>query len=109
MGFPIPYATVKEIIEDSKTVLNITVTNEDGFFELKTTSKNPLIIVEFLGYEKTSLENLSIPNYKLNIGTIRLKEAAQQLDEFEVEIEKSTVEFKLDKRVFNVGKDISST
>ena len=109
MGFPIPYATVKEIIEDSNTVLNITVTNEDGFFELKTTSKNPLIIVEFLGYEKTSLENVSIPNYKLNLGTIRLKEAAQQLDEFEVEIEKSTVEFKLDKRVFNVGKDISST
>ena len=109
MGFPIPYATVKEIIEDSNTVLNITVTNEDGFFELKTTSKNPLIIVEFLGYEKTSLENVSIPNYNLNLGTIRLKEAAQQLDEFEVEIEKSTVEFKLDKRVFNVGKDISST
>ena len=109
MGFPIPYATVKEIIEDSNTVLNITVTNEDGFFELKTTSKNPLIIVEFLGYEKTSLENVSIPNYNLNLGTIRLKEAAQQLDEFEVEIEKSTMEFKLDKRVFNVGKDISST
>ena len=109
MGFPIPYATVKEIIKDSNTVLNITITNEDGFFELKTTSKNPLIIVEFLGYEKTSLENVSIPNYNLNLGTIRLKEAAQQLDEFEVEIEKSTVEFKLDKRVFNVGKDISST
>ena len=109
MGFPIPYATVKEIIKDSSTILNITVTNEDGFFELKTTSKSPLIIVEFLGYEKTSLENVSIPNYNLNLGTIRLKEAAQQLDEFEVEIEKSTMEFKLDKRVFNVGKDISST
>ena len=109
MGFPIPYATVKEIIKDSSTVLNITITNEDGYFELKTRSKNPLIIVEFLGYEKTSLDNVSIPNYNLNLGTIRLKEAAQQLSEFELEIEKSTMEFKLDKRVFNVGKDISST
>ena len=109
MWFPIPYATVKEIIKDSNTVLNITVTNEDGFFELKTTSNKPLIIVEFLGYEKIRLENISIPKYNLNLGTILLKEAAQNLDEFEVEIEKSTMEFKLDKRVFNVGKDISST
>ena len=109
MGFPIPYATVKEIIKDSNTVLNITVTNEDGFFELKTTSNKPLIIVEFLGYEKIRLENISIPKYNLNLGTILLKEAVQNLDEFEVEIEKSTMEFKLDKRVFNVGKDISST
>ena len=30
IGFPIPYATVKEIIKDSSTVLNITVTNEAG-------------------------------------------------------------------------------
>ena len=109
MGFPIPHATIKEIIKDSNTVLNITVTNEDGFFELKTTTKKPLIIVEFLGYEKIRLENISIPKYNLNLGTILLKEAVQNLDEFEVEIEKSTMEFKLDKRVFNVGKDISST
>ena len=47
-GFPIPYATVKEIIKDSNTVLNITVTNEDGLFELKTTSKKPLIIMLLL-------------------------------------------------------------
>ena len=65
--------TVKEIIKDSNTVLNITVTNEDGFFELKTNSKKPLIIVEFLGYEKIRLENISIPKYNLNLGTILLK------------------------------------
>ena len=53
MGFPIPYATVKEIIKDSNTVLNITVTNEDGFFELKTTSNKPLIIVEFQDMKKS--------------------------------------------------------
>ena len=83
-------------IKDSSTVLNITITNEDGYFELKTRSKNPLIIVEFLGYEKTSLDNVSIPNYNLNLGTIRLK-LPQQLNEFELEVEKSTMEFKLDK------------
>ena len=80
MGFPIPYATVKEIIKDSNTVLNITVTNEDGFFELKTTNPNKLNF----RYEKINLENIS----KINLNLEHLLKNCQEFDEFEVEIEK---------------------
>ncbi len=43
------------------------------------------------------------------MGTIGLSADGQTLDEVVVRAEKSQTEFKLDKRVFNVGKDLSST
>ena len=42
------------------------------------------------------------------MGTILLAEDAAQLEEVEVVAEKSQMQLKLDKRVFNVGKDVSN-
>ncbi|WCO03404.1 hypothetical protein [Psychroserpens ponticola] len=43
------------------------------------------------------------------LGTISLEADSQALDEIVIEGEVSKTVFKLDKPVFNVGKDISST
>ena len=107
--FPIPYATIKEFDGDSSKVINITISKEDGQFQLKTTSKNPNLNIDFIGYEQLKIQHILMKSKTLNLGEILLKELPQNLDEFEIEVEKSTMEFKLDKRVFNVGKDISST
>ena len=42
----------------------------------------------------------------VNLGTIQMEADVAQLNEIEVIAEKSTVEIKLDKRVYNVGKDM---
>ena len=107
--FPIPYATIKEVDGDSSKAINITISQEDGQFQLKTTSKNPNLNIDFMGYEQLKIRNILMKSKTLNLGKILLEELPQNLDEFEIEVEKSTMEFKLDKRVFNVGKDISST
>ena len=44
-----------------------------------------------------------------DLGTIYLGSDSQALDEVLITADKSTTEFKLDKRVFNVGADLSST
>ena len=107
--FPIPFATIKEVDGDSSKAINITISQEDGQFQLKTTSKNPNLNIDFMGYEQLKIRNILMKSKTLNLGKILLEELPQNLDEFEIEVEKSTMEFKLDKRVFNVGKDISST
>ena len=107
--FPIPYATIKEVDGDSSKAINITISQEDGQFQLKTTSKNPNLNIDFMGYEQLKIRNILMKSKTLNLGKILLEELPQNLDEFEIEVEKSTMEFKLDKKVFNVGKDISST
>ena len=42
------------------------------------------------------------------LGSFKLKEASAQLGGIVITAEKSTVEYKLDKKVFNVGKDLFS-
>ena len=106
---PIPFATV--IIFDTKSNKSIsgTTTDENGDFNLTTNSANIIIEISFIGFETKKIENLTIQNKQLNLGNIFLTEVNQTLEEVEIRAEKSTTEFKLDKRVFNVGKDISST
>jgi len=106
---PIPFATILIFDLDTNQGMAGTTTDEDGRFNVVTNTLNFYIEVSFIGYETMKLSNFNIENNELNLGTVRLIEVNQALDEIEIRAEKSTTEFKLDKRVFNVGQDISST
>ncbi|GAB5399218.1 MAG: outer membrane beta-barrel family protein [Aureisphaera sp.] len=106
---PVPYATV--VIKDKSTNENITgvITDESGNFTITTTKLNFYVEISFMGFETKTLTEFTVTNGKVNLGTIRLAPSSQALDEVVVTGEVSKTVFKLDKRVFNVGKDISST
>ena len=106
---PIPFATILIFDLDTNQGMAGTTTDEDGRFNVVTNTLSFYIEVSFIGYETMKLSNFNIENNELNLGTVRLIEVNQALDEIEIRAEKSTTEFKLDKRVFNVGQDISST
>ncbi|MCH2199380.1 MAG: TonB-dependent receptor family protein [Flavobacteriales bacterium] len=103
----IPYATVVfQLADDS--VIGGTSTDESGLFRASVNTEEIKIQVSFIGYETQVIENRSLNALENNLGEVELIRSALALEEAEVAAEKSTVEFKLDKRVFNVGKDISS-
>lgn len=106
---PIPYATV--VLKSLSTGLSIegTTTGDDGRFVIASDSINTSLHVMFIGYETQVFKALEILNQKVDLGVIYLLPATEMLEAAEVEGEKSVLEFKLDKRVFNVGKDISSS
>jgi outer membrane receptor protein involved in Fe transport len=106
---PIPFATIVLLDNDTQQSITGTTSNEDGEFNVTTNAANFYIEISFIGYETIMLNNFSIENDQLDMGTVNLVTVNQTLDEVEIRAEKSNVEFKLDKRVFNVGKDISST
>ena len=105
----IPFATIIILETDSKQSLAGTTTDKNGNFEIITNTSNFYIEISFIGYEAKKLDTFSIEQNQVNLGTIGLIVVNQTLDEIEIRAEKSTTEFKLDKRVFNVGQDISST
>jgi outer membrane receptor protein involved in Fe transport len=105
----IEYATVMLLEPGSKKRIAGTTTGADGRFSFKTTAEQFLIEISFIGYETLLLEDFAMVEGKLDLGVIRLQENSLTLDEVVIRAEKSTTEFKLDKRVFNVGKDLSST
>ncbi len=108
-GKPIEFATI--MIKDTETKKNITgsTTSKNGTFSVQTKSLGFYIEISFIGFEPTIIKDIKAVNGKVDLGTINLAENNQKLDEVIIRADKSQTEFKLDKRVFNVGKDISST
>lgn len=105
----IPYATL--VIKDKSTNKNITgvITDDSGNFIITTTKPNFYVEISFMGFETKTITEFTVTNRKVNLGTIKLAPNSQALDEVVVTGEVSKTVFKLDKRVFKVGKDISSS
>ncbi len=105
---PIAFATVVLIDKESKEILNGTTTIDDGSFVVGSNSANVYLEISFIGFDTKIISPITFSAGEANLGVITINEG-QTLDEVTVRAEKSTTEFKLDKRVFNVGKDLSST
>ena len=61
-----------------------------------------------MGYENLRVSELDLSKGKVSLGVLKLTQNSKNLETFTVTEERSTVEFKLDRRVFNVGSDISN-
>ncbi len=105
----LPFASVALVSKATGAVLSGAVSDEEGNFLLKSDSTNVRVECSFMGFDKFVMETLPQASGKIELGTIALKMGGQTTEEVTVEVERSRVEFKLDKRVFHVGKDISST
>lgn len=106
---PIPFASIALLSNTNNAIFAGMTTDESGSFLLKTDSVDFSIEISFMGYEKLKIEGVDSKSGKVQFGDLLLNQNAQNLEAVEVIAEKSVVEFKLDKRVFNVGSDISST
>lgn len=101
---PLEFATVS-ILENGKLIDGI-ITNEKGEFSINANPGNYLIRVEYISYKKYETQiNLK---QNMNLGLISLEIDMESLGEVEIIAERSTVDLKLDKKVFNVGKDLLS-
>ena len=108
-NLPVEYATISLLDNDSKKPLTGTITSQNGTFSLKTSETDFYIEVSFIGFKTKTFKDFRILKNKIDLQTIILSEDNQALDEVVVRAEKSRTEFRLDKRVFHVGKDLSST
>ena len=108
-GQPIAYATVMVGDNETNKPLDGTTTMDDGSFSLETDATDYYIEVSFLGFRTKTFGPPPTQGKTIDLGKVALSEDAEQLQEVVVQGEVSRTEFKLDKRVFNVGKDLSTT
>lgn len=108
-NLPVEYATVALIDTLNNQVIDGTTTDTDGKFTIRARGKSPVIEISFMGYKPFRITDIKFVQGKADLGTIKLNSDAAVLDEVVVRAEKSSTEFRLDKRVFNVGQDLSST
>jgi outer membrane receptor protein involved in Fe transport len=106
---PIPYATV--VVKDKITKQNITgiISDDNGKFMVLSPTPKFYLEISFMGFETKTITEFKIQGGKTNIGALKLIPDNQKLDEIVVTAQTSKTTFKLDKRVFNVGKDFSTS
>lgn len=105
---PIPYANVL-LFNSSDSLLTIGTTSDtDGKFEFAAGSGNYYLKISFISYEAKIITDIKIRNTEMVLGKIVLRENSQMLTEVVITGQKSEFQLNLDKKVFNVGSDITS-
>lgn len=103
----IEFATITLINSSDGKVIVETITDGKGTYSLKITPGKYNIKAEFIGLESNTIENFDLQNDQV-LQTFLLDEIPTQLETIEIQTEKTTIEHKLDKKVFNVGSDLVS-
>ncbi|WP_406844164.1 TonB-dependent receptor domain-containing protein [Flavobacterium soyae] len=102
---PLEYATISIMAPNDTKAIAGGITNPKGEFEVAVAPGTYDIKIEFISFKSTEIKQKNIQE-DTNLGVVNLSEDAAQLNEVVVRAEKSTVEIKLDKKVYNVGQDM---
>lgn len=110
-GQPLEYATVALFVSDT-VLLTGTTTNPAGEFSLDVKFfTNYILRTDFIGYKQKWTRNISVSesNPQLRVPDIRIESTALDLGEVEISGERGQVQLSLDKKVYNVEKDIATS
>lgn len=105
----LPYVNI--VIRDTaKKIITGGITDLDGKFKVKDIPEGiSLVEIQFIGYKTFAKQiNIKSGNNKIDLGTVSLAENATTLNEVEIRAEISTVVQKIDRKVINVGKDLTA-
>jgi len=102
---PLEFATITFNNTSNPKAITGGITNAKGEFSVDVIPGIYDIKVEFISFKSTEIKQKNI-HESTNLGFISLQEDASQLNEVVVRSEKTSVEIKLDKKVYNVGKDL---
>ncbi|MCG9792821.1 TonB-dependent receptor domain-containing protein [Flavobacterium algicola] len=103
---PLEYATVTFKNPINPKAITGGITDSKGDFSIDITPGTYNITMEFISFRAIELNNKSLQKTTA-LGTFSLEEDAAQLNEVVITTEKSSVEIKLDKKIYNVGQDMT--
>ena len=104
-----PLAYVNITIKENNKVITGGITSEKGLFQIKNLAlKEYLVEIQFIGYNTITKSVKLSENNTVNLNTIALEENAIELQGVSIVNERSTIEQKIDRKVINVGKDLTT-
>jgi len=106
--FPLEYASIAAKSTEDGSVVNGGVTNREGVFSIKLKPGTYNLEVEYISFEVKKFNNFTIDK-DIDLGTIRLGAKSGELDEVTVVAETTQVEVRLDKKIYTVGKDLTTS
>lgn len=106
---PVEFATVSVYTADSALVTG-NITSSDGTFNIQVPEGEYYVKVQYISYQQETVEDVHITRdrKKADLGVIFLQEDSKLISEVTITGEKSEMVIGLDKRTFNVGKDLGN-
>ena len=105
-GQPLEYATISLINDRRPELVQGGITDSQGIFNFEVFPGKYTLTIEYISFNKYVKKDLLIRE-STDLGTIKLEILVNTLREVEVMGERTEVEIRLDKRIYNVGKDIT--
>jgi outer membrane receptor protein involved in Fe transport len=110
-GQPIAYATIILYRQGQTKILNGATADDKGKFSLDNIADGTYrIMIDFIGYKKLNKQNIVIgpKSPVIFLGNISIAESNASLKEVTITGQKSIIENRVDKTVFNVDRDVTS-
>lgn len=104
--FPLEYATVAFRDGKNNSVITGSITDAKGKFSITVPVGAYNVSFEYISFKKQSLQGREFQK-NTDLGNISLALDTESLDEVEIIAERTTVDIKLDKKVYNVGQDLT--
>ncbi|WGF92295.1 TonB-dependent receptor domain-containing protein [Aequorivita marisscotiae] len=104
--YPLEYSTVSFINKEGKTVTG-GITNEEGKYSIDVPEGVYTVRYEFISYKTKEVPNQNLTK-NTTLPTIKLAMDAASLDEVVVRAETTEVQVRLDKKIYNIGKDLTA-
>ncbi|HKG67640.1 MAG TPA: TonB-dependent receptor, partial [Segetibacter sp.] len=107
---PLSFSGIRIFNSQDKKLENESVATEAGDFSVELKYGRYYAQIDFMGYKpyKTSEFTVSKEHSTHELGVIKLVPSANTLKEVVVQAEKSSMQLSLDKKIFNVGKDLAN-
>ena len=107
---PLPYSTVSIFSTADKKLVTGNVTNDAGSFDIDVSAGSYYAEISYIGYNTLRTRTFEAkPGETVSLGRITISPTQEVLEEVTVQAEKSSMELLLDKKVFNVGKDLANS
>ena len=104
--YPLEYATIAFFSPSENKIVGGGVTDSKGKYAIEISKGVYDISFEYFSLVTHIKSNYNI-NQDVDFGVIKLEEDLQTLEAVDIIAEKTTVEIKLDKKIYNVGKDLT--
>lgn len=104
---PLEYATIVFQSLRNPDKISGGITDSKGRFKISVPKGGYTINVEFVSYKTFTIKEQEITT-DTNLGIIKIGLSPDQLKTIEIVREKTTVEVKLDKKIYNIGKDLTT-
>lgn len=103
---PLEYATIAFFSKLQNKIITGGITDTKGNFSIPVLTGIYDITIEYISFKTITIPNKNILKNE-NLGRFSLEINAESLDEIEIIAERTTVEIRLDKKIYNVGKDLT--